>query len=168
MKCEVLRSFWCRFGLQCMAPCGAGVRVRRARRASLPGCWPVAAQRAVLIKGGAAAAAPQGMIAGRFLAGIGIGLSSALVPLYISEVAARFLLSRLSQRDCQRHPHSFLSHSTVAAWLIGCEKGPCGAGPPMHSRRRRRRWAVCVAAEEARRADVLCPDDQQVAHCPIP
>lgn len=26
------------------------------------------------------------MIAGRFLAGIGIGLSSALVPLYISEV----------------------------------------------------------------------------------
>ncbi|KAK9825443.1 hypothetical protein WJX81_000012 [Elliptochloris bilobata] len=29
----------------------------------------------------------QAMIAGRFLAGIGIGLSSALVPLYISEVA---------------------------------------------------------------------------------
>lgn len=30
----------------------------------------------------------QAMIAGRFLAGVGIGLSSALVPLYISEVRA--------------------------------------------------------------------------------
>ena len=35
-----------------------------------------------------AASWSQAMIAGRFLAGVGIGLSSALVPLYISEVHA--------------------------------------------------------------------------------
>lgn len=35
----------------------------------------------------ATAAAPAAMLAGRFLVGLGIGLSSALVPLYITEVA---------------------------------------------------------------------------------
>jgi hypothetical protein len=32
------------------------------------------------------------MVAGRLIAGLGIGLSSALVPLYISEVCVCYLL----------------------------------------------------------------------------
>jgi hypothetical protein len=78
------------------------------------------AQRAVLIEGGVAAAAPQGMIAGRFLAGIGIGLSSALVPLYISEVAARFFALKAITEGLPASPTQLIStqrRCLMAYWL---------------------------------------------------
>jgi sugar porter (SP) family MFS transporter len=47
----------------------------------------------------AAATGPAGMIFGRFLVGIGIGISSALVPLYISEIAPPSLRGALGSTN---------------------------------------------------------------------
>jgi hypothetical protein len=63
------------------------------------------------------------MIAGRFLAGIGIGLSSALVPLYISEVPARPPLSGASTHGPHHTPNvttwrfSTQRRCSMACWL---------------------------------------------------
>lgn len=55
------------------------------------------------------------MVAGRFLAGVAIGLSSALVPLYISEVGGTLLVASLVLWVCtsrtQGGTHSSVSRS---------------------------------------------------------
>ena len=49
----------------------------------------------------ATATSLRGLIAGRVLAGVGIGLASALVPLYISEVRARSLSLRSANHEAK-------------------------------------------------------------------
>jgi MFS family permease len=56
------------------------------------------------------------MVAGRFLAGVAIGLSSALVPLYISEVRARLRVRaprRRVPRPSDTHTHT---HTHTHTW----------------------------------------------------
>ena len=57
------------------------------------------------------------MIAGRFLAGVGIGLSSALVPLYISEV-----------RTQPHQPIGHLEHWCVHVFLFASQLAYLSAG----------------------------------------
>ena len=65
---------------------GSGLADSLGRRASLLlDALPLLAGAAL----SATATSLRGLIAGRVLAGVGIGLASALVPLYISEVRMR-------------------------------------------------------------------------------
>jgi MFS family permease len=57
------------------------------------------------------------MVAGRFLAGVAIGLSSALVPLYISEVGTRR----------ERHACACVRVHVMIARLCGAAGRPGGA-----------------------------------------
>ena len=71
------------------------------------------------------------MIAGRFLAGVGIGLSSALVPLYISEVhalpaSADQRLSQVKVKQCgdpRWSSRSVIGHCYKSSHVIKAQHG---------------------------------------------
>ena len=72
----------------------------------------------------ATATSLNGLIAGRVLVGIGIGLASAIVPLYISEVLARACEALLSRQ--MRCTACMFVHFTIAVHvLVQCELQYC-------------------------------------------